>query len=326
MLQLHAAEEAPDFIIKSTLGVSITVFLLLIPFTLLSFIQERYLLASLMAVLQLFCIANIRISLMGQYYFRLNMLAIFILIITTGVALFQLKTLASYWPSLTVLSFYFILPKKQAWIINIIYICILSPIAWHMLEPAIALRFFAVLLGLSFFAFCSTHEIYKQHYLLKEQSVTDILTGLYNRSLLQSSLENAIHQSDRSNTEMAILMLDIDHFKTINDRFGHDVGDSVLKSTGEFLNDFFRTSDIVFRIGGEEFLTLIYNTDKVGAISVAEKLRHEFEQLPLVNNHNITLSIGVASLQSDMDWKQWMKQGDDNLYKAKSNGRNQVSA
>ncbi|MBL1321217.1 MAG: sensor domain-containing diguanylate cyclase [Methylophaga sp.] len=325
-MQPPRTTELPDFIIKSTLGVSITVLLLLIPFTFLSFIQGRYLIGGLMAVIQLLCIANIWVSLKNQYSNSLNLFAIFILIITTGIGLYQLEILASYWPSLAVLALYFVLPQKQAWIVNILYVSITIPIAWHVLDPAIAARFVAVLLGISFFAFSATHEIYKQHYLLKEQSVTDILTGLYNRSLLQSSLENAIHQSDRSKTNMAILMLDIDHFKTINDRFGHDVGDAVLKSTGKFLSKFFRAGDVVFRIGGEEFLALIYNTDKTNATSVAEKLRQEFEQLPLINNHDVTISIGVSDLQPNMDWKQWMKQGDENLYKAKANGRNQVFA
>lgn len=314
----------PDFIIKSTLGVSTTVLLLLIPFTILSFIQDRHLIGSLMTLIQLICIVNIWAGLRNKYYNSLNLFAFFILIITTSLGLYQLETLASYWPTLAILALYFILPQKQAWVVNIIYVCILSPIAWYVLEPMIAIRFFAVLLGISFFAFSATHEIHKQHYLLKEQSVTDILTGLYNRSLLQSSLENAIHQSDRSKTQMAILMFDIDHFKTINDQFGHDIGDSVLKSVGVFLSESFRASDVVFRIGGEEFLALIYNTDKTNSANVAEKLRQEFEGLPLVTNHRVTISIGVSNLQPNMDWKEWMKHGDDNLYLAKSNGRNQV--
>ncbi|MFW5447263.1 MAG: GGDEF domain-containing protein [Methylophagaceae bacterium] len=325
MQQLRATE-LPDFIIKSTLGVSATVLLILIPFTILSFIEARYLIGSLMAIIQILCIANIWISLKNQYHNGLNLFAIVILLITNCLGLYQIETLASYWPSLAVLSLYFILPQKQAQIANILFIIIISPIAFNILEPTIALRFFAVFLGISFFAFTSTHEIYKQHYRLKEQSITDNLTGLYNRSLLQDSLEKAIHQSDRANTDVTILMIDIDHFKMINDRFGHDIGDSVLKSTGSFLSRSFRTSDMVFRIGGEEFLALIYNTDKAGAISLAEKLRQEFEQLSLVNNHNATISIGVSSFQPSMDWKQWMKKGDERLYIAKSNGRNQVAA
>ncbi len=325
MQQLRATE-LPDFIIKSTLGVATTVLLLLIPFTILSFMQQRYLIGGLLTFIQLLCIADMWFSLKNQYSNSLNIFAIFILIITTGIGLYQLEALASYWPSLAVLSIYFTLPQKQAWIMNVIYVCIIFPVAWYVLEPAIALRFFAVLLGISFFVFSATREIYKQHFLLKKQSVTDSLTRLYNRSLLQSTLKNAIYQHDRSGIPMTILMLDIDHFKTINDQFGHDKGDAVLKATGEFLEQSFRGSDSVFRIGGEEFLALIYNTDKTNAIRVAEKIRKEFLQLPLIDDHTISISIGVSSLQPEMDWKQWMKQGDEKLYQAKDNGRNQVVA
>jgi len=325
MQQFHNTE-LPDFIVKSTLGVSLTAIVLLIPFSILSFIQSRYILALLILFIVMFCSFNVWFGLKNKYHNGINLVGIFMLTVTTVVALYQLGVTGSYWASLAVLSLYFILPKKQAWAVNMLFVCIVIPVAWGVLEQDIALRFIAVLLGTSFFALTSTNEIYKQHYRLKEQSVTDSLTGLYNRSTLQSSLENALHQSDRSNTDMAILMIDIDHFKTINDQFGHDVGDIVLKKTGAFLNQSFRASDSVFRIGGEEFMALIYNSDQTDVIRVAEKIRKEFLQLPLISGHTISISIGVAGLQAEMDWKQWMKLGDENLYKAKDNGRNQVVA
>lgn len=194
------------------------------------------------------------------------------------------------------------------------------------MEQSIAIRFSAVLAGVSIYAFLTMREISKQQILLKEKSVTDALTGLYNRSLLQSTLEYAIHQSHRSNTPMTIFMLDLDNFKVINDQLGHAVGDSVLKSVSEFLREKFRASDMVFRIGGEEFLALIYNTDEASALDIANKLRLEIEQLPLIPNHPITTSIGVSTLPPDADWEEWMKICDEKLYRAKSNGRNQVIA
>ena len=112
--------------------------------------------------------------------------------------------------------------------------------------------------------------------------------------------------------------------KKINDKYGHEIGDSVLKSVGEHLKKFFRESDRVFRIGGEEFLVLIHNTEASQSLVIAEKLRMEHEQLSMLPEHTVTVSIGVSGLQSDMDWKDWMKLSDDNLYRAKSNGRNQV--
>ncbi len=318
--------ELPDFIVKSTLGVSFIAAVVLTPFAFLSFFQDRYFLGITILLILTFCSMNVWFGLQNRYHNSLNLFGALLLTVTTALALYQLGIKGSYWASVAVLSFYFILPEKQAWIINAIFVAAITPIALYVLEPQVAFRFFATLLAISLFAFTSTREIYKQNYLLTEQSITDILTGLYNRALLQSSLENAIHQNDRLGTDMTILMLDIDHFKAINDQFGHDIGDSVLKATGEFLNNAFRASDMVFRVGGEEFLALMLNTDINNALKIAEKIRKEFVQLPLIPNHIVTISIGISHLKPDMDWKQWMKQGDENLYKAKSNGRNKVVA
>lgn len=317
--------ESPDFLIKSTLWISLTAFLLILPFAINNVIQARLFLGTLSSILLVLCTVNIWYGYQGRYNNKFNLFVIvpFSTIMVT-FCISQLGVAGSYWSSLSLLSLYFILPQKQAWISNIIFITILTPVAWLSLAPDIAIRFFAVLIGSSIFAFAGTWEVYDKHYLLKKLSITDPLTGVYNRSLLQKSIENAINRSYRADTPMVILMLDIDYFKRINDQFGHDIGDSVLISTGEFLTQFFRTSDIVFRIGGEEFLVIVHNVEQESALKLAEKLRLEFSQLPLVPNHPVTISIGMSCLQADTNWKQWMKQADENLYRAKHSGRNQV--
>lgn len=321
------AQPFPDFIIKSTQGVGLSAAILLTPFTVNNFIQDRYLLGVFTLVILTLCSISAYSCYRGRYLLNINLFGIApAFMIAIIIALSQLGVAGSYWASLGIIAFYFILPEKPAWIGNLIFIGFLIPVGWNVLEPAVAMRFFAVILGISFFSFLSIREIHKQHRQLKKQSITDPLTGLYNRSLLQSSLESAIHQNGRTGTEMALIMLDLDHFKKVNDELGHDAGDSALKAMGSFLNNSFRSSDTVFRIGGEEFLALIYNTDKANGLFVAEKLREEIEQLHLVPSRTTTVSIGVAALESGMNWEQWMKQCDDNLYRAKSNGRNQVVA
>ena len=105
-----------------------------------------------------------------------------------------------------------------------------------------------------------------------------------------------------------------------------DIGDHVLMQMGAFLKDFFRDSDKVFRTGGEEFLILVYNTDEANSIDLAEKLRRDIENLPLIPGRMVTVSIGVVGLGSEKDWKKWMKTCDKNLYEAKNRGRNRVVA
>lgn len=325
MHQLSNTPDLPDFIVKSTLGVSLVSMLIVTPFSINNFIQDRFLLGVLTLIVVALCIMNAWFCYQKRYSEAVNLFgiapAITLAIVFTT---YELGVIASYWAYLGVLAIYFILPEKRAWIANVIFILIIAPVAWSVLDMSVGIRFFAVLLGVSFFAFLSMGEITKQHYMLKRHAITDTLTGLYNRSLLQSSLEHAIHQSDRTNTPITLIMLDIDHFKKINDGYGHEVGDSVLQSIGELLKKFFRESDIAFRIGGEEFLILIHNTDVPNTINIAEKLRGEIEQLTLIPEYSVTISAGVSGHQQNMGWKEWIKLSDDNLYRAKSNGRNQV--
>ncbi len=315
----------PDFIVKSTFGVALSTLLILTPFTINNFIQGRYLLGFFTSCILILCSINVRLGFQQKYHAGLNSFAIApILSIAIVIAVYELGVAGSYWVSLGILSFYFILPERRAWIANAIFVGVVFPLAWTILEPEIVMRFFAVMLGVSFFALISIHEIYKQHYKLKELAITDNLTGLYNRSQLQHSLEQAIHQSRRTKTTMTLIMLDLDHFKVINDELGHDVGDSALKSMGFFLKKKFRASDRVFRIGGEEFLILLHNADQASGMVIAEELRSELEGLSLTPERAITASLGVSSLKPDMDWKKWMKECDENMYRAKFRGRNQV--
>ncbi|MEW8202540.1 MAG: GGDEF domain-containing protein [Candidatus Thiodiazotropha endolucinida] len=156
-------------------------------------------------------------------------------------------------------------------------------------------------------------------------AITDKLTDVYNRTLLKDSLEQAIHQANRTNTAFTLIIMDVDHFKKINDELGHEIGDHVLMQLGAFLKDFLRDSDKIFRIGGEEFLILLYNTDEANSVDIAEKIRKGIENLSLIPGRAVTVSIGVAGLSSVTDWKQWMKTCDKNLYEAKNSGRNRVA-
>jgi len=234
--------------------------------------------------------------------------------------------IGAFWPFLLIPTFYFVLPEKPARIGNVIFIMLITPVAWITLEESIAVRFTAVLFGTSLFAVISIREINILHDLLKLQAITDALTGLYNRSSLQSSLEKAIELYRRAETPMTLLMFDIDDFKRINDGQGHQAGDVVLKTIGDYLVNNIRSTDKVFRIGGEEFLMLLNNTREINGISIAEKLCQEIAELPLTSNTRVTVSVGVCGLQENMTSDDWVKACDDNLYRAKEAGRNQVVA
>ena len=160
-------------------------------------------------------------------------------------------------------------------------------------------------------------------------SIRDPLTGLFNRRYMEEVLGQEQHRARRNNAQLAVIMIDIDHFKKFNDSFGHDGGDAVLRALGEFLKKQVRGSDIACRYGGEEFLLILSPSTAEGARLRAEKVREEAALLSV--NHAkrdlgaITLSLGVAMLPgSGTDGPGVIKAADLALYEAKRGGRNRV--
>lgn len=163
---------------------------------------------------------------------------------------------------------------------------------------------------------------------LRDSSLRDGATRLYNRRFLEEFIDHTANQAIRTNTTYSVLMIDIDFFKMVNDTFGHDAGDIVIKSLAEILQSSVRKVDLPIRYGGEEFLVLLHNTTTDGAIMVAEKIRDLFSQKKFqFGSETIhkTLSIGIAHFpeQADSIWKV-IKFADLALYEAKHSGRNRV--
>ncbi len=165
---------------------------------------------------------------------------------------------------------------------------------------------------------------------LKILAATDPLTGLHNRRSFLDFSSHILGLAKREQTDLSLLMLDIDHFKRINDSWGHDVGDEVIKAVAAILKTSLRQNDIVCRHGGEEFVVLLPQTPLAGASALAEKIRREIESFShTLNNGGIlqcTISIGVTQVdpQRDMDLKPTLKRADMALYLAKDGGRNRV--
>jgi len=163
---------------------------------------------------------------------------------------------------------------------------------------------------------------------LRDSSLRDGATKLYNRRFMEEFIDKSAEQALRSNVSYSILMIDIDYFKMVNDTYGHDSGDVVIKSLAEILQSTVRKADLPIRYGGEEFLIFLHNTTKEGALVVAEKIRTQFSAKKYqFGNDTVekTLSIGIAHFPSDADsiWKV-IKFADIALYEAKNNGRNRV--
>lgn len=163
--------------------------------------------------------------------------------------------------------------------------------------------------------------------LLHQLVITDTLTGLQNRHRLNNVLSQLIHNFRRYHRAASLIMLDLDHFKLLNDKHGHLFGDQMLKQLAARLKASLRVNDQLFRVGGEEFLVVMPETELGEAVKVAEKLRRAVENTPFEGKDaqaHLTVSLGVAQLRAEQTWAEWINTADTALLEAKRKGRNQV--
>ena len=157
----------------------------------------------------------------------------------------------------------------------------------------------------------------------------DPLTGVYNRNSFLSICTSILNLLKREKSPLTLLYIDLDFFKSINDTFGHDAGDYVLRRIGEYLRNSIRESDIVGRVGGEEFVIALPKTDIKNGMAIAEKIRKGITSLEMICNDSIieiTVSIGISSnlYQEDFGIAKLLKMADIALYHVKNNGRNKI--
>ena len=176
---------------------------------------------------------------------------------------------------------------------------------------------------------CIIHDITEQKRLeqeLEHAALRDPLTGLGNRRQFMQLVENARTQNPQRTHNFSLMLVDADHFKMINDQYGHNKGDDALVMLARTLETGIRESDTVFRWVGEEFLILLPLTPLEGAMIVAEALRERVQQLSQPEMPALTVSVGVAQYEAGEDFTSLFKRVDDALYRAKTSGRNQVQA
>lgn len=172
---------------------------------------------------------------------------------------------------------------------------------------------------------CKRNELVVINEKLKAMAMTDTLTGLKNRRFFEQQLALFTDSNSTYQIVFSLLSIDIDHFKQVNDTFGHPIGDLVLKEATQLLLENGRPNDIIARVGGEEFIMLLPETDEQNAITIAEQIRKNFEQ----NSWSytpITVSLGVTMVKEKDSSKTIIKRLDKALYESKNNGRNRVSS
>jgi diguanylate cyclase (GGDEF)-like protein len=185
-----------------------------------------------------------------------------------------------------------------------------------------------VKIGDTIFKYLSGSDVETQyHETIFNMTITDGLTDVGNKKRLDQLVQKEIPRALRHSRELALLMVDIDHFKDVNDTYGHLAGDSVLRDLAGILQKRLRPDDELGRYGGEEFAAVLPETSLHGALKIAEDLRGLVEQHRFIvegEQIRVTVSIGAAALKNGMDAKAFFRAADEMLYKAKNSGRNKV--
>ncbi len=194
---------------------------------------------------------------------------------------------------------------------------------WRVVNFSTAIS--SLVLALTLIGMCAS-DLLKQVTLIANQ---DVLTGLNTRRAFEAKTDQVMLKLDRTPLPVSLLIIDIDHFKLVNDQFGHPVGDRVIARLGGLLEMRMRVSDFAGRLGGEEFSVLLWNTDQSGARLFAEEIRSTFSTMPIdgvPDETQITVSVGFAEVQERETYDSLYNRADQALYVAKRKGRNRVAA
>lgn len=198
----------------------------------------------------------------------------------------------------------------MAWVVSTVTLPLVSATGRHIQVLRLALK--------------STRHQLQQ---IEEKAIRDELTGLYNRRQLVTELDNAVTQANAQGSTFCLAVIDVDHFKDINDRHGHLVGDLILREFSRIARDSIRDSDIFGRYGGDEFMQILPDTELKGAVMHAERLRvhtHFLDVKSVMPEKSVSLSIGVAQYRAGETADSLIERADAGLYRAKERGRNRV--
>jgi diguanylate cyclase (GGDEF)-like protein len=243
---------------------------------------------------------------------------------TISITLRTLGVIGAFWCYPAVLFFHFVLSRRLANLCSVALLVDATFMVHRYLGMRVTVRF-CVSLTLTIVIINIIQTIIRDlQSKLLSLSITDPLTGAFNRRQMQDRLLDALQASRRGAGPTSLLIIDIDHFKRVNDERGHEAGDAVLKGIVALVTERSRRIDLLFRMGGEEFLLLLPATAEAQAATLAEQLRASIAAAPLLEGRTVTVSIGVGELSPDDTVHSWIKRTDDALYAAKNAGRNRV--
>ncbi|MCM2679757.1 GGDEF domain-containing protein [Echinimonas agarilytica] len=220
---------------------------------------------------------------------------------------------------------FIVLPVRLSSVLMAIYTPVAIAVYWHLNGPEEGIRVLFGLMCVYFFGFGLSHILVSMHRDMAYSAYIDTLTGAYNRNRLFDQLKLHLQSVRRGQSTVTLVLLDLDHFKAVNDEYGHAVGDDVLSWFAQTLMSFTREEDLLFRYGGEEFLLIIPGQNSDDCENTITKIRSRMKDAETPYGLDITFSAGVCEAQAaKMDLDTWIECADQALYQAKRDGRNCV--
>ncbi|WP_114285988.1 sensor domain-containing diguanylate cyclase [Candidatus Halocynthiibacter alkanivorans] len=256
---------------------------------------------------------------------QLTGVVVLVLMVATNLAsIHYLGLYGVFWIYPSAIVCFFLLPRATANLFALSLTGLTAAMSWPMLDHQIVIRLVASAGLTILFLNVAVGVISSQETRLIKQSLLDPLTGVFNRRHMETCLRDATDQFSDGGQTATLLLIDIDNFKSINDRFGHTTGDAVICEVADLLMQNSAGTAPLFRLGGEEFILLLDKSDSKTAMLRAEKLRRIIERADILTGRPVSVSIGVAEVRADQSTSHWIRDADKALYLAKNSGRNQV--
>ena len=321
----YTATSQTGFDARTTFGLMVIGSLVLWPFALYHGIVGNYFMMTIVGGLALLATANsIQIRRKDVAPPLLMLITSVLTNMTVLLATFHLKLGGIFWVYPALVFNYSLVGTRVAVRANIILcLSVLYLVSTWAEWPQLP-RIVVTMAATAFFSHIFSSNIDRQKQALLAMATVDPLTGVRNRHELQLELLKACGQQARLGTPVTLLVLDIDFFKKINDTHGHIKGDEVLIEISKLMGKRLRTTDMLYRYGGEEFLVLAGGTGAEGGRILAEDLRITVQNGRLGGLPGISISLGVAEYASPESISEWLQRADEALYRAKTNGRNRV--
>ena len=227
-----------------------------------------------------------------------------------------------YWAYPVVMAVFYLVRPRIAIVLILLTVVALAPRLIGHTETHVATTVLVTIVVMSAFAYAFSLITNRQREQLIRLATKDPLTGAGNRRALDDKLSEIVNAFKRSGASASMLLLDLDHFKKVNDVHGHAVGDQILKRITEIINLRIRVTDSLYRVGGEEFVVVLEGQLLERAAHLSEQLRTLVEANELVPDQPVTISVGVAEIGRDETANDWLHRADEALYRAKRGGRN----